>query len=142
MLNLFYIRYALDCIAAAVLGKSYICPIAFDVQLPMVHSDDLIIGLINLMEVSKESISKEIGGVAICGFSFSPHQLLIELNKYYPNFTIEYDNSINPMASLFANLWPDSLDKEEAKTAIGYESKYGLEETVKNIIDGHKSRMK
>ena len=80
-------EYALDAIKAAVLGEVFKCPVPVDKDLPMIYSDDLVKGLIALMEAPGEKLKEPENGYSICGFSFSAARLFEELKgKYFPDF--------------------------------------------------------
>jgi nucleoside-diphosphate-sugar epimerase len=136
-------EYALDALWAAVNGHHYRCPVSEDTMLPMIHSTDLINGLIALMNSPLENFPHGMSprGSVIAGFSFSPRQLFSEIQKYYPAFSYSFDSNFNPSAALFSELWPNSLDKEENETVINFVSQYDLASTVSDIINAHKRRI-
>lgn len=134
-------EYALDAILCAVKGEHYVCPVGEDVMLPMVHSEDLIRGMISLMNTPEESFLPHCRGVAIAGFSFTPKQLFGELMTYFPNFTYSFDPESNPQAAVFAITWPDTLCTEESLRHMGFKADRDFQQTVKDIIDAHKKRM-
>ena len=72
-------EYALSAIECAFLGKEYTCTLPLKAVLPMIYIDDLTRELVGLMEADR--------GYAICGSSFSAHQLFDEIKRrYYPKF--------------------------------------------------------
>jgi threonine 3-dehydrogenase len=134
-------EYALDAILSAVKGEHYVCPIREDVLLPMIHSEDLIRGMIALMNSPQESFLPHCRGVALAGFSFTPKQLFDELVTYFPNFTYSFDSESNPQAAVFAVTWPDTLCPDEGATHINFRAQRNFQETVKEIVESHQKRL-
>ena len=80
-------EYALDALHAASKGEFYICPVAEHERLPMIHSADLIEGLLALMSAPEETFPFEkLGGIPIAGFSFSPSDLFSIIVKQIPSY--------------------------------------------------------
>ena len=131
-------EYALDAMAAAVAKQHYVCPVPLHVSLPMIHIDDLIVGMVALMQCRNKETYR---GYALAGFSFTPLILFEELQKHFPNFTYEYNEHVNPNVAKFAQLWPDSLCREEAHARINFLAQRGLADTVSDIISAHQGRL-
>lgn len=131
-------EYALDAMAAAVAKQHYVCPVPLHVPLPMIHIDDLISGMIALMQCG---CKEKYRGYALAGFSFTPLELFTELQKHYPNFTYEHDEAANPNVAKFAELWPDSLSTSEAQSGINHCAQHNLASTVADIISAHQGRL-
>lgn len=130
-------EYALAAIKSAVQGIPFKCPVPVEKDLPMIYSDDLVKGLMALMEAPRGDLKEPENGYSICGFSFSAKRLFQELkNKYYPNFrwTLQLDEQ---GAALFADAWPCSLSKIEAQRDLLFESRIHFAETIKRIVDAH-----
>lgn len=137
-------EYALDALFAASKGEHYACPISETERLPMIHSTDLIEGLIALMTAPAETFPFEkLGGVPIAGFSFSPSDLFATITKKLPSFEgkFSYDEAVNPSAADFAKKWPNSLDSSEAASYINFSATRGIEETVDEILAAHRERI-
>mmetsp|Transcript_1686 Transcript_1686/g.3146 ORF Transcript_1686/g.3146 Transcript_1686/m.3146 type:complete len:231 (+) Transcript_1686:445-1137(+) len=135
-------EYALDALDAAVKGTHYTCPVHADEYLPMIHVDDLIAGMLLLMEAPEDKIPAICRGVAMAGFSFTPATLFDEIRKHYPSFSHSYDETSNPSISLFSRTWPDTLSPAEAHECLGFMATKPLGVTVASVIEGHVQRTK
>jgi threonine 3-dehydrogenase len=127
-------EYALDALMAAHRNQHYICPIPENVKLPMIYIDDLVKGMILLDRCPKDLLLEKQYGYNLSGFSFSPRQLFDEIQKHIPGFTYSFDETLNPFAATFAQLWPDSLSRMEAFRDFNFQSEILLEETVQKIL--------
>jgi hypothetical protein len=136
-------EYALDALCCAATGVEYICPIPYDTILPMIHSVDLIEALCCLMQAPPSHFPSGMSplGCVIAGFSFSPQELFLEIQKHIPTFTFRYDAAASPSACRFAELWPNSLSKEETFQRISFKSKYDLTNTVADVLRSHQLRI-
>lgn len=131
-------EYALDALKAAAEGKSFVCPVDPDVQLPMVFVDDLVQGLISLSDAPEASLNEPENGYSLAGFSISANQLFHEIRRYYPDFSVTH--TLNPHMNKFANLWPDSLSPEESERDLKFTAQWGFKKTVGEIIKAHSDR--
>jgi len=140
-------EYALDALLAAPhqqvkhglpAGGAYVCPIDPDVQIPMVHVDDLLRGLVALQEADASMLSEPEQGYALPGLSFSPNELFAEIRKHHPGFgyRVELDENMNR----FANLWPDELSTTEARRDLGYSPEVDLPGMVAQVLASHEDR--
>jgi len=137
-------EYALDALHAASKGEDYVCPVPETERLPMIHSADLIEGLVALMTAPAETFPFEkLGGVPIAGFSFSPSELFSLIVKKIPSFQkkFSYDETANPSIADFSKKWPNSLDASEAASHINFCATRSIEETVDDILAAHHERM-
>lgn len=136
-------EYALDAIQAAIDNKHYNCPVPLDTKLPMIHVDDLVCGMVALMQAPSEIFDSRVNcrGICLAGFSFTPNELFSLILNYYPNFTASYDPNISPNATKFALTWPDSLDAQEAFDLIHFRASKTFENTIHDIIQAHQKRL-
>jgi threonine 3-dehydrogenase len=137
-------EYALDAIKAAIDGKPYVSPVSFDTKLPMIHVNDLVNGMVALMSAPVERFQGERAlcrGVCLAGFSFTPQELFDVIRQEYPDFVASYCPEVSPHVTRFSVTWPDSLDPTEAKEIIDFESVKSFEETIREIIRAHRSRL-
>jgi len=133
-------EYALDAMQAASSGVHYVCPVPGETLLPMIHADDLIRGMIALMDTDPEKMPAECRGMAMAGFSFTPIMLFKEIRKYYPKFTFSFDSESNPNVAKFAHTWPDTLSPHEAADINGFAAQKTLAETVRDVIFAMRER--
>jgi nucleoside-diphosphate-sugar epimerase len=133
-------EYALDALLCASTNKHFKCPIPVDVKLPMILIGDLIRALLLLMDAPEADLHEPEHGYAIAGFSFTALELFVEIEKRFPNFTYDADEP-EPNATIFAQLWPDSLSGAEAKSDMKFQSAYSMQQTISKILDAHAQRL-
>ena len=129
-------EYALDALMAAARMIPYACPLPLDARLPMIYIDDLVRGLIALMDAPVESLREREHGYTLAGFSFTPAELFATVADIAPDlrFAFRIDLTANPHAQLFASLWPDSISKTEATRDLGFTAQWDLPSTVSAIL--------
>jgi nucleoside-diphosphate-sugar epimerase len=124
--------YAIGMLRAAAGGVSYECPISCDTYLDMLYMPDALEGAVRLMEAGGEGLLCR-NGYNITSMSVSPGILCSEIRRYYPNFVISY--VIDSLRESIACSWPDSLDDGCARAEWGWDPKYGLVETVRDMLN-------
>ena len=90
----------------------------------MILADDLIIGLLALQDADAGALKEPENGYCLAGFSFTPEELFAEIRRHHPGFT--HVRALDPDASLFARLWPDSLSPDAAERDLGFAAEVGL----------------
>lgn len=136
-------EYALDAMLCATEGREFVCPVPVDVQLPMVYRDDLIHGLVQLMDAEAQQLHEPQRGYCLPGFSFSALQLFEEIKRVEPGFSWREPSNVDDgPAAKFARLWPDSVSGEEAHRDFGFEPIYDLRTTVRKVMREHKMHLK
>jgi threonine 3-dehydrogenase len=132
-------EYALDAMLCAARGQAYVCPVPRSSVLPMIHVDDLIDGLLRLMDAKKEDLHEPQSGYAIAGFSFSADELLSVLQSRYPHFRAS-EEVTHSAGARFALLWPNSVSAVESERDLNFKARFGFLETVDAILSAHASR--
>tara|TARA_B100000900_G_scaffold414853_1_gene442750 strand:+ start:2828 stop:3787 length:960 start_codon:yes stop_codon:yes gene_type:complete len=128
--------YAVDIFHAALSKEStYDCFLARDTRLPMMYMDDAIRATISLMNAPIDSLGSARCGYNISGLSFTPEELVSEINEKLPNFICEYAPDIRQK---YADSWPESIDDEVAKNDWKWESRFSLEAIVNEMISNLK----
>lgn len=89
----------------------YECFLNPDTYLPMQFMDDAINATIALMEASSEKITVR-SGYNVSGISFSPNDLVAEIRKHIPQFTVAYKPDFR---QAIADSWPKSIDDTVAR---------------------------
>ncbi|KAH8043249.1 L-threonine 3-dehydrogenase [Aureococcus anophagefferens] len=131
-------EYALDAIRCAAEGAPFACPVPVDARLPMIHADDLVAGLLALMDAPRERLTNPEAGYALAGFSFAASELFAHLATLAPGFS--HTVALDPAAAAFAALWPDRLGQAEAIADLGFVADIAFEETVDRIFQAHRAR--
>ena len=147
-------------------SSAFVCPVGPNSTLPMVHSADLMQALLALQDAPRSSLSQPDAGYTIGGFSFTPSDLVSYLTSKNSNavgarienddegeesasevasempaaWTVKYQ--MDGAASIFAELWPDSLSRAEMATDLGWEPVLvpTMEAAVDRIIAAHQKR--
>ena len=124
--------YAVDIFHAALSEKStYDCFLNAQTRLPMMYMDDAIRATISLMDEPIESLSSSRCGYNISGVSFTPEELVFEINKKLPNFVCKYKPDIRQN---YADSWPDSIDDQISRNDWNWQSRFDLESIVNEMI--------
>ncbi|KAH8072720.1 L-threonine 3-dehydrogenase [Aureococcus anophagefferens] len=131
-------EYALEAIRCAAEGAPFACPVPVDARLPMIHADDLVAGLLALMDAPRERLTNPEAGYALAGFSFAASELFAHLATLAPGFS--HTVALDPAAAAFAALWPDRLGQAEAIADLGFVADIAFEETVDRIFQAHRAR--
>lgn len=123
--------YAVDIYHAAVQSEDYECFLNHDTELPMIFMEDAIRATIELMEAPKENI-KTRTSYNIAGMSFTPAEITKSIQKYYPDFKVNYKPDYRQK---IANKWPKSIDAKQAREDWNWKSIYDLKSMTKVMIE-------
>jgi len=123
--------YAVEIFYEAIKNNnSYTCFLSENTTLPMMYMDDAIDATIQLMQ--SDQIENYVA-YNIAAMSFSPKQLAIAIQKYIPNFKINYKADSRQG---IADTWPKSIDDTQANIDWNWKAKIGLDELVKSMLQG------
>ena len=123
--------YAVDIYHKAALSEKFTCFLDKDTYLPMMYMDDAINATLQLMEVSKESLSIRTS-YNISGMSFSPKEIYESILAFYPNFEIEYQPDFRQQ---IADSWPNSIDDTVARKDWNWKPAYDLSSMTATIVN-------
>ncbi|KAA1244833.1 NAD-dependent epimerase/dehydratase family protein [Aquimarina sp. RZ0] len=124
--------YAVDIYHKAVLEEEFSCFLNEDTTLPMIFMEDVIRATIELMDTPIENITVRTS-YNVSGISFSPSEVVAEIRKLYPDFSVNYKPDFRQD---IAARWPKSIDDSRAAKDWGWKSEYTLEDIT--IIMIHK----
>ncbi len=122
--------YAVDIFHRAISGETYECFLKENTVLPMMYMDDAVKATIDLMETSPEKVRIR-NAYNISALSFSPAELVSEIQKYYPDFRISYKPDFRQE---IADSWPHSIDDHKAKMDWGWSPQYELKDLTRTMI--------
>lgn len=122
--------YAVDIFYKAIIEKKYTCFLASDTILPMMYMEDAINATIDLMKTDKDKLTVH-SSYNLNAISFSPKELVEEIEKYIPDFHIVYKPDYR---QAIAEKWPLSVNDDLARKDWGWIPKYNLEKLVKEMI--------
>ncbi len=122
--------YAVDIYHKALLREEFNCFLEEDAALPMIFMDDAIRATIELMEAPKKDI-KIRTSYNIAAISFSPAEVVAEIRKLYPDFTVKYTPDFRQD---IASKWPKSIDDSAAKNDWGWKPEFNLEMITTTMV--------
>lgn len=123
--------YAVDIFHQALENKAYECFLESNSKLPMMYMDDAIRATIELMEADENSVAIRTS-YNVSAMSFSPSDIVKEIQKYIPDFEISYNPDYRQKISAS---WPNSLDDTHARKDWGWQPKYDLEKMSQDMLD-------
>lgn len=122
--------YAVSIYHEAVQGKKFDCFLSEDTYLPMAYMPDAIRATLEIMHAQSEEI-KVRSSYNLAGISFSPKEITASIQKYIPEFQIEYNPDYR---QAIANSWPQSIDDSQAQKDWNWELEYDLEKMSKDML--------
>lgn len=130
-------EYAIHIFYAALQHGKYTCPLKSDTYLPMMYIDDAIRGTIKLMEADSSKISVRTG-YNFSGISFSPAELVDEIQKIMPDFSVSYEPN---HTQAIADSWPKSIDDSQARTDWGWQHEYDLSKMTQALFENLRRKL-
>ncbi|CAI2355493.1 unnamed protein product [Caenorhabditis sp. 36 PRJEB53466] len=118
--------YAIQIFYDALQSGKHVCYLRPDTRLPMLYDTDCMASIIQLLSADSKTLKRRTYNVT--GFSFTPAEMADAIRRVIPNFEIAYN--ICPTRQAIADSWPCSLDDSGARIDWGWNSEYGLDETV------------
>lgn len=122
--------YAVEIFFEAVANKKYECFLKEDTALPMMYMPDAIRGTIDLMEAPADKISTR-SGYNFSGFSIAPKDVVAEIRKHIPEFTVTYKPDFR---QAIAESWPQSIDDTVAQKDWGWKPEYDLAKMTNDML--------
>jgi nucleoside-diphosphate-sugar epimerase len=123
--------YAVDIFYQAKLGNVFTCFLTEDTALPMMYMEDAIRATIELMDAPAENV-KIRSSYNLSGCSFTPGELVKEIQSHIPDFSIVYQPDFRQE---IADSWPNSIDDSSARNDWGWKEKFGTKELVEIMIN-------
>jgi len=114
--------YAVEIFYQAIENGHYTCFLREDTVLPMMYMPDCIKATMDLMEADLDQL-KHHADFNLAAFSFSPAELVAEIQKHIPTFTCDYKPDFR---QAIADSWPQSIDDSAAREEWGWEPGYDL----------------
>ncbi len=130
--------YAIEMYKDAIEEGTYTSYIAQDTYLPMMYMPDAIRATIELMEADADKI-KLHSSYNLAALSFSPKELVREIQKHLPDFSICYKPDYRQE---IANSWPASIDDSQARSDWGWKHEYNLETLTTDMLKNLKEQYK
>ena len=122
--------YAVEIFHDALNKNFYTSFLAADTRLPMMYMPDAIRATIQIMEADKDTLSIH-NSYNIAGVSFTPKELATSIQKFLPDFQINYKPDFR---QAIAASWPESIDDRTAYEDWKWHHQYNLETLVKDML--------
>jgi len=123
--------YAVEIFYEATKHGRYTCFLREDTVLPMMYMPDCIKATIDLMDADLAQL-KHHSDFNLAAFSFSPVELVAEIQKHIPDFVCEYEPDFRQE---IADSWPRTIDDSAAREEWGWEPDYDLPAMVADMLE-------
>jgi nucleoside-diphosphate-sugar epimerase len=123
--------YAVEIFYEAIKHKRYNCFLKEDTVLPMMYMPDCINGTIQLMEADLSRLTRH-ADYNLAAFSFSPKELVAEIEKHIPDLACSYDPDFRQQ---IADSWPKTIDDSAARRDWGWRPQYDLAAMVEDMVE-------
>jgi nucleoside-diphosphate-sugar epimerase len=123
--------YAVEIFYEAVRNNRYTCFLGPGTALPMMFMPDAIKATIDLMEADASRLSLR-SSYNIAGISFTPETLAMEIMKYLPDFSIDYNPDFR---QAIADSWPASIDDSVARSDWRLTCEYDLARMTRVMLE-------
>ncbi len=123
--------YAVEIFYEAIMHQHYICFLSEDTVLPMMYMPDCIKATLDLMEADLANL-KHHADFNLAAMSFSPAELVAEIQKHIPEFVCEYKPDYRQE---IAHSWPRTIDDSAAREEWGWEPEYDLTAMVADMLE-------
>jgi nucleoside-diphosphate-sugar epimerase len=122
--------YSVEIFYEAIKHKKYTCFLKEDTRLPMMYMPDCSKCMVDLLEADSSKLKRHVYNVT--GMSFSAGELAREIQKYIPEFKIDYKPDFR---QAIADSWPMSIDDSLARVEWGWNPEFNLSKMTKDMID-------
>lgn len=122
--------YAVEIFHEAINKGNYTCFLEKDTALPMIYMDDAVKATLDIMMAPKTSV-KIRSSYNIGAISFTPEELVLEIQQLIPNFTITYKPDFRQK---IADSWPQSISDTFAQTDWNWKPDFDLKTIVNEMI--------
>lgn len=123
--------YAVDIYHHAVKNKSFTCYLEPDTKMPMLYMPDAIKAALDLMQVPEKNI-KIRTGYNIQGMSFTPLDIFLSIQRFYPDFEIRFRPDERQQ---IAEGWPRAVDDLHARRDWDWNPEYDLDYMTEDILN-------
>ncbi|MBN2260393.1 MAG: L-threonine 3-dehydrogenase [Clostridiales bacterium] len=124
--------YAVHIYYEALKNKKYTSYIAKGTKMDMMYMPDALDAIIQLIEADPSKLIHR-NAFNITAMSFDPEGLKESIQKYIPEFQLEYD--VDPVRQKIADSWPDSLDDSAARQEWNWNPKYDLDRMTQDMLE-------
>jgi threonine 3-dehydrogenase len=122
--------YAVDIYRQALLKRKYKCFLGPSTVLPMMHMSDCVKATMLLMGADSKDLTRRTYNVS--GFSFSPEEQVLSIQKIMPDFECTYEPDFR---QAIAESWPASLDDSNARKDWGWAPTHTIDSMSEVMLD-------
>ena len=122
--------YAVAIFYEAVAYGGYTCFLKADTRLPMMYMPDCLKCTLDLMEADFARLEHH-ANFNIAAFSFTPAELVLEIQKHIPSFACRYAPDFR---QAIADSWPATIDDSAARSEWGWRPDYDLGRMAADMI--------
>jgi len=123
--------YAVEIFYEALKYQRYTCFLREDTVLPMMYMPDCIKATLDLMETDLSRL-KHHAGFNLAAMSFSPAELVAEIQKHIPEFVCDYQPDFR---QAIADSWPRTIDDSAAREEWGWKPQYDLAAMTADMLE-------
>lgn len=131
--------YAVHIYYDAIKNGHYTSFIDKGTYMDMMYMPDAIDSIIQLMEADPSKLDDR-NAFNVSSMSFEPEDIKKSIQKFLPNFTMDYD--IDPIRQAIASSWPNSLDTGQAKRQWGFNPRYDLDSMTEDMLKNLRKKIK
>nr|XP_020634479.1 L-threonine 3-dehydrogenase, mitochondrial-like [Pogona vitticeps]XP_020634481.1 L-threonine 3-dehydrogenase, mitochondrial-like [Pogona vitticeps] len=122
--------YAVQIFHDAVKTGKFQCNLKPDTRLPMMYINDCLRATLEVMEAPAERLSMRTYNIS--AMSFTPEQLVQEVQKHVPELQVTYN--VDAVRQAIADSWPMIFDDSNARQDWGWKHEYDLPELVNTMF--------
>ncbi len=123
--------YAVEIFYQALEQRHYVCFLKPDTVLPMMYMPDCIKATVDLMAADVDDLQHH-ADFNLAAMSFSPAELVNEIQKHMPDFTCEYRPDFR---QAIADSWPRTIDDSAARQEWGWAPRYDLAAMTADMLE-------
>lgn len=123
--------YAVHIYYDALKHKKYTSFIDKGTKMAMMYMPDALDSIVDLIEADPSKLIHR-NAFNISAMSFDPEELAASINKYIPEFILEYN--VDTERQAIADSWPNTLDDTAAREEWGWNPKYDLDKMTRDML--------
>jgi len=123
--------YAVEIFYKAITDNHYTCFVKEDTVLPMMYMNDAINATLQIMEAGNEEI-KVRTSYNIAAISFSVKELVEEIRKHLPDFTVVYEPDFR---QAIADSWPMVIDDSDSRKDWNWKHEFDLGKMTEIMLE-------
>lgn len=123
--------YAVEIFYAADRSQAYQCFLRPDTRLDMMYMPDALSAMLQLMAADIERL-KHHNAFNVTAMSFTPEELVSEIRKHIPGFSVHY--ATDPIRQAIADSWPRHMDDSAAREEWGWQAEFDLPALVNDML--------